>query len=663
MFFSRIWTFSKALRQLGFTQVGLNALYRLGLASGHYKRAVQPGPALPDARIQPLIKLPDPAQARQLLGKTGLQALLDEAGEIVEGQYRQFGAQPIPIVLNTALPLENWSMYETGQVKHSDLFEDIKFVWEPARFGWAFTLGRAYHLLSDERYSAAFWQHFETFQQANPPYLGPNWMSGQEVGLRLLAWLWSAQLFAGSVHSTPARMSALAQAVAAHAERIPATLLYARSQNNNHLLTEAAALWSAGLALPGHPQAERWQKIGRRWLAWCFKHQIDADGEYLQHSSNYQRLMLQTALWTHACATSCGLQFPGGETSRAKLGLAAGWLASRLDPISGQALNLGANDGALIMPLANAPFQDFRPCAQAAARAFSSAEIDLPAGDWDETSIWFGLTPGTTEKIISGKSRHALAGPHSWGSLRAMHYSSRPSHADQLHFDLWWRGWNIALDPGTYRYNANPPWDNRLTSTLVHNTISLDGREQMTRAGRFLYLDWAEAGYIKNPKDDQEQVPSISAVCDAYGDLGILHKRTGLVLAGDHWQVLDELLVLKPVASSPKEYTGRLHWLLPDWEWKLESQSTGAILQLLSPAGWISLEITCSQPVLQVGLVRAGELIYGTGMVAPEYGWQSPTYNIKKPALSLAVEVKSTNSLQLTSEFIFPATTETVLKK
>ena len=64
---------------------------------------------------------------------------------------------------------------------------------------------------------------------------------------------------------------------------------------------------------------------------------------------------------------------------------------------------------------------------------------------------------------------------------------------DQLHFDLWWHGLNITQDAGIYLYNGEPPWDNPLVSTRVHNTITVDGLDQMTRGGRFLTLDWFPA--------------------------------------------------------------------------------------------------------------------------------------------------------------------------
>jgi hypothetical protein len=89
----------------------------------------------------------------------------------------------------------------------------------------------------------------------------------------------------------------------------------------------------------------------------------------------------------------------------------------------------------------------------------------------------------------------------SWAYLRLAHFKSRPGHADQLHLDLWWRGMNIAMDAGTFSYNNPPPWDNALSTTHVHNTITINGKDQMTRAGQFLWLDWAQAAVVTHDLD------------------------------------------------------------------------------------------------------------------------------------------------------------------
>lgn len=632
----------KAVRQLGITQTGLNFLYRAGLISGYFRLGNRPAPALA-GNITKIAPIPSKEELLQALGKQGLQKLLGEAEEILQGNFRQFGGDPVPIHLAPTTPLAHWADVERS--KHS---VDIKLTWEPARFGWAFCLGRAYHASADERCALGFWELFEKFNAANPVNMGPNWTSGQEVGIRLMAFVWAAHIFEGSQHSTPQRMAALTQAVASHAARIPGTLLYARSQNNNHLLTEAAALYTAGLALPWHPRAAQWQKTGKKWLSWCFNNQIDEHGEYVQHSSNYHRLMLQTALWVHAISRNRP-NCPISEQECHHLQQSTAWLIAQMDDHNGRVPNLGANDGALIFPFSTADFSDYRPVAGAAACAFL-AEAAPPTSE--EMSLWFGLSPKQAQVGNPPTARGIIRTKHSWASLRAMRYTSRPSHADQLHCELWWQGYNIAGDAGTYRYNDAPPWDNTLTSTLVHNTISINAAEQMSRAGRFLYLDWAPAEYLPaTPADGARQ--KISAQTSAYQKFGVLHTRSLTLATEECWQVLDELN-LTHAARQGSAPVYRLHWLLPDWEWQFEREDTRLNMEILSPAGRVSLHISASEPLLRTAIIRAGEIIEGDGAYLPILGWRSPTYNYKKPALSLVVEVQSGQNVRFLSEFTLP---------
>ena len=212
------------------------------------------------------------------------------------GKFRMFGGEPVPLQLTFNEPLHHWTDYETGKapIPFSPIsIHDIKFIWEPARFGWAFTLGRAYHIMQDEKYAEAFWKYFETFTDGNPPYLGPHWMNGQEVAIRLMSLVWAAQVFQTASASSAERRERLVQSIAHHAARIPPTLIYARSQNNNHLVTESAALYTAGVAL----DQPRWRELGWSWLNHALRKQISSYGEYIQHSTNYHRLMMQTVLW------------------------------------------------------------------------------------------------------------------------------------------------------------------------------------------------------------------------------------------------------------------------------------------------------------------------------------------------------------------------------
>ncbi len=633
--------------QLGPGPIALYALYQLGLRTGHYRRteasASQGHPEY--APLQPLLKLPSRVALLRVLGEDGKAALLKEADEIAAGTVRIFGGEPVPLKLTFDQPLQHWTEYETGKAEipfPKSGVRDIKFIWEPARFGWALMLGRAYRVSGDEKYAESFWQCFEEFRNGNPAYMGPHWMNGQEVAIRLMSLLWAAQLFEDAAASAPERRISLVRSIAEHARRISPTLVYARSQNNNHLVTESAALFAAGAALG----ESRWQSEGWSWLNQALQRQISSYGEYIQHSTNYHRVTLQSVLWADAVLRGHKGRWPA--ESLEALTRASHWLFSMIDPISGRAPNLGGNDGALILPLSSSAFDDYRPTVQAAARAF--LRTGLPAGNWDELALWLGLPATVRTADSDAYMAEHLRGRNSWGYLRASRFPSRLSHMDQLHFDLWWRGNNVALDPGSYLYNAEPPWDNPLVSTHVHNTITVDGQDEMRRGGRFLTLDWFPAYSKRVLETDERILGRMLAYHKGYVRLGIRHERVASVFADEHWEIADRLLFTRP-----GEHTFRLHWLLMDGEWQMAKQ--GIELRVKLPDGWLALKVTPDARIaysdVRVSLVRAGETVYGNGKALPFEGWASPTYGVKVPALSLSVEITSNKSTSFTSEFRF----------
>jgi len=166
--------------------------------------------------------------------------------------------------------------------------------------------------------------------------------------------------------------------------------------------------------------------------------------------------MLQVVLWTNALIHSNDFaERPYGardsyrwpRQTNAAILRSIHWLLALLDSNSGHVPNLGANDGAYIFPLTICSFNDYRPVLYAAARAF--LDYNLPRGPWDEMSLWFGV-PLENRKYVQ-LPRYLgdqLYGKDSWAALRTAQFATRPSHADQLHIDLWWRGLNVAQDAG-----------------------------------------------------------------------------------------------------------------------------------------------------------------------------------------------------------------------
>ncbi|MFN8488775.1 MAG: alginate lyase family protein [Caldilineaceae bacterium] len=507
-------------------------------------------------------------------------------------------------------------------------YGDIKVIWEPSRFGFVYLLVRAYWRTGDERYPELFWQLLEDWRAQNPPQLGPNWKCGQETSFRVMAWCFGLYGFLLAPATTPARVNALAQMVAVSGQRIEANLDYAISQRNNHGISEGLGLWTIGLLFPELIQAKRWVQRGRQVLETLGQELIYADGAFAQHSVNYHRLMLHDYLWAIRLGELQGQALSPALKRRV---VQAGQLLYQLqDTTTGRVPLYGQTDGALILPLSNCDYLDFRPVVQA-THYLATGERCYPRGPWDEDLLWlFG--PGALEAPLHAPAQedlqaessgyYTLRSTDAFVFTRCATYRDRPSQADMLHVDLWWRSQNIALDAGTYSYNAPAPWNNSFAHTAYHNTVTVDSLDQMAQVGKFMWLPWLHSRMRVMKKSPHNQLGYWEGEHDGYNRLRVpVSYRRAIVRLGETaWLVLDAL-----ASQAPHIY--RLHWLLADFPYVWDGADQR--LQLTTPGGPYSVQAICLSGQTHATLARADPN-------SPR-GWRAAYYYHRQPALSLAL--------------------------
>jgi hypothetical protein len=670
-----------ALRELGLPALLRYASYRLRLGTGLIRlrtRAVewQDGPIAPWLRREvsrdpadyatyragaleahfffeaPAADLPWPAKG------SAPEALMREADEIIAGRFRLFGGPPVdlgyppdwfafppPLADRPRLgPNRHWS-----DVRLDEPGADVRLVWELSRFGWVFPLARAYRWTGETWYAEACWQLVDSWRRANPPNAGVHWASAQEVALRILALAFAERAFFPEWSRHPKRLQTVTQLVASHAARIPPTLDYARAQENNHLLSEAAGLYTAGLLFPELREATRWRALGRRLLEHGFERQVFPDGGYIQHSANYQRLALGLGVW---CARLGELnREPFSSPTLAAISRLARSLAAQSDLETGRTPSFGPDDGSDILPLSTVEARDVRPIAAAAAR-LTLGESWYPPGPWDETSHWLGLAEGVRSvppraESLMDTGLHYLDGKRTRACLRCVEFHERPGHSDQLHVDLWSKGRLLTFDPGSYLYNGLPPWHDGLAGTAAHNAPLVDAEEPMQRAGRFLWVGRAQ-GRLEG-RTQEYRVRGMRAAHDGYRRHGVRTSRTVSLFEEVAWLVKDVASYeTSPGAlGAPRRLT--VGWNLPDvrWEWRADE------LRLSGEGGpWLGWD-GCFQFQVRAGLARAGVWIAGDPVDGPVslWGWASPRYSALEPCLRLVLEVSGNLPLCLRTRF------------
>jgi len=442
---------------------------------------------------------------------------------------------------------------------------DIKIVWELSRFSWAPVLARASRISGDARYASTLRLWIEDWWRSNPPNTGPNWMCGQEVSIRLINIMLALHLLEQDKDAS----AAFSGFIDAHCRRVEATTSYAVAQSNNHVTSEAAGLFVGGtwLAMYGEdafrPRGRRWAKKGRKLLEDSVCRLVQSDGSFSQHSLTYHRVLLDTLSIVEVWRRSTNQdRFADDFYSRAAA--ATHWLGAIIDPLNGDGPNLGANDGAHPYRLDSSNYRDFRPCLQLASIVFNASSA-LEAGPWDEPAAWLKVSGKGRAKPVSNRAAKDFFAENGYVVLRnksgavvlfrAPTARFRPSHADALHVDLWWKGTNILRDGGTYAYFGGDSVADILSSAAGHNTVQFDGHDQMPRLGRFLYGAWIRV----TTSETTNTTAGGQSWKASYGDAwGAKHRRT-IVLGERSLSVSDEVWGFKAGAV--------LRWRLAPGNW------------------------------------------------------------------------------------------------
>ncbi len=552
-----------------------------------------------------------------------------EAERILTGEFKFFEHQWFQLGFPPTWTLDPLTNSYFGITKHwtqipDDGPYDIKYVWEASRFAFVFTLIRAYAATKDERFPAAFWALVEDWAEQNPPGLGPNWKCGQEASLRLLAWCFGLYAFRASPRTTPERLAKLTQFSAALAQRVYRNLDYAISTRANHMVSEAFGVWLAGLLFPEFKDAPLYLKTGCELLEEAARKQIFSDGAYSMYSINYNRFILHVYLLALRLGDLNNQPF--SEDLRRAVAASVDHLAQLIDPHTGQMPEYGSIDGALVLPLNNCDYTDYRPILQLGAFITRGVRL-FPPGPWDEDLLWLCgaqsleaplQQPQQQDSAFPDGGIYTLHGSASRVVVRCASHRERPSHADQLHLDLSWQGQPIAVDPGTYLYNGSGIWQNGLARSAVHNTVTVDGEDQMQRLTRFTWGSWSEGRVLPS-------TPSLiwRGEHDGYTRLPdpVTHRRAVLRLENNAWLVLDRLEGLQP-------HRMRLHWLLADLPHTLATDSFG-----------LDLQISANNLAMRTNLLE-GEGDFSLVRADPDStrGWRAPYYGRKDPALSLTLE-------------------------
>ncbi|MER6531032.1 alginate lyase family protein [Streptomyces sp. NPDC001508] len=523
-------------------------------------RSARPNcPSVTGARFTAVL----PAGTLAAVPPDAAKRLIAEADRLMAGHAEYFG------VHRDDLADPDWSYDpKTGRrapfgyafdvpYRNEDAVGDIKQIWELSRHQYLTVLAAAYAITGNERYAERVAEHLRSWWSANAPLRGVHWISGIELGIRLLSWVWIRRLLdgwpgaAGLFEDNPVALDQIW-----HHQRWLAAFPSRGSSANNHVIAEAAGQFAAACAFGWFPDSARLRADALRSLERQLRGNTFGSGLNRELATEYHGLVLELGLAAVAEADAAGVPVPA--SIRLVLLRMTDALAAVVDgrlrpPRQGDADDghglvvdgAGTDRWASLLATGDAVFGRLawwpevtgtdvrtallaaliRPYPDKGTASAASRPAGRPAHFADA-----GMT------ILRGPAEiwcRCDGGPHGFLSIAAH------AHADALSVEVRHDGVDVLADPGTFCYHGQPEWRRYFRSTLGHNTLQVDGGDQSVSGGPFLWTRQARSRVLV-ADTSHEGVARWCAEHDGYRP-SVHRRQVELTAAHKELKIVDEV--------------------------------------------------------------------------------------------------------------------------
>jgi hypothetical protein len=312
--------------------------------------------------------------------------------------------------------------------------------------------------------------------------------------------------------------------------------------------------------------------------------------------------------------------------------------------------SVGDGDGGRLLTLHRREPNDVRGLFSTAAAMFGRPEYAWAAGGLAPETHWLlGPAGGTAFSAIAPappeSSSHRLFGAGGYVVMRSgweprdhqVIFDVGPlgppsaaghAHADLLSVQCAMFGEPCVVDPGTFRYAADPSWRNMFRGTAAHSTVTVDSVGQAMPAGPFAWQATPRARLRRFDSDDS--LAYADAEHGAYSRLPdpVVHRRRVLFLKPRHLVIVDDLegktehRIDTRFQFAPLRVEQRDDWV----------RATGARGDGLLIRSFSDVELT----------TRIAE-----GSEDPAQGWVSPDYGQRRPAPVMIVTAEARLPLRI----------------
>lgn len=600
----------------------------------HNKRWVSVKP------VGPLASLPDGMISTHACQPKFDELIAAEANDVRAGYFHLLGAcWPEPSSMPPAPHFWHFDP-DDGELfpqRHAYCFDvsfrhgvgtrEIKRIWELNRLQFIVPLAFDAAIKNDRQSMDLVVGLIQSWMEGNPPYRGPNWVSGIELALRVISIAVALSVI-GIEHLDATARNAALQFFFAHVnwiKRFPSKY----SSANNHRIAELVGLIIGTIMAPEIRGAAAIREDSWQALLIELERQIHPDGVGAEQSPGYTAFSIELFLLA-AIAYKREHRLPAAITDRL---LAWTEHSLWLMDANAQIPAIGDFDDCRAIATTQAPEPRYVASLVGVVSSFvGRPDLAPPAKDPSLRDLVLGSAgvslsnrTGTRSFPMGGYSiiRHTDKipvvltfdhGPVGYLSIAAH------GHADALAVWLSIGSYPVIIDAGTYLYHSDRTLRNRFRASAAHNTLTLDGISSSRPSGLF---NWANKANSLLISFESNPVPRIVAEHDGYvRQYGIRHRRSVEFDNSSRFTIIDE------IPGIPKEgRTVTVSFLLDS-----------ACKSTLEPDRGSVLITREHRPIARILNMGPLETKIVRGDVQTSLGWMSPLFGVRVPTDQIVFE-------------------------
>lgn len=588
-----------------------------------------------------------------ILPKADNKITLFESNYWVFGKSFDYGKEPINWHKDIFSGKEFLLDFSKSMSIRSDADLSAKNVWEINRLEFLPHIAINYKSTGEEKYINQFIRIMESWNEDNPYLLGINWYSNIEVNIRLINWFLSWEILnVDEIVKSNSRVSNFV-------DNVWLPLIYQHckysfsnpskfSSANNHLVSEYSGLFIA---------SSKWQfKESSEWLNYS-KKGLEIEIQ-IQHSNGINKE--EAAEYIQFITDFFLLPYVIGENTNNSFSINYKKSLKEILEYIYEFTDINVNfpkygdedDGKVICLSNDKHFNNFKSLMTSGAILFEDGRFKSKSLGFDiKNQLLFGekgrsifneidsLQCEQVSKFYKTEGHFIFRKQKNKKEIY-LHFDAAPlgylsiaahGHADALSFLMHVNGFPIFVDPGTYSYHVSKEWREYLVSTMAHNTICIDGKNQALQVGDTMWLNHYKCTILETQQNGFRELVKASHT----GYKKVTHARSiEFDREEDCFTITDELIN----NDGEVHNINLLFHLHPSTSISINQENE---LLISHPSG-IKIAVTIDLFESDIKIIKGRE--------EPLLGWYSDSFMQKEPTNVIVINKKITTSIKAISK-------------